>query len=528
MTGCAPDPDRTAHERSEETRGAVEQFLASSRQPVLIEAGEDPLPVTRETFAINARGGFVVIECWNATRNLVRRVRGIVAARRGMLELEIERFGSRTGKLALIDLADPSNRDAGKRGARLKYRERFRRSLRRQFPNWRIAELSVETDLHHSLSPSYPRALLRKGIAGIAAIGADENALSPEGALSFGLIWLDYLRRREAPNPARTRPTGLSIEGLAIFVPVGAEATTCHRVRHLNPEAARYWTFVHGPGGDEDLIDPGDYTNFDTHLPLCRSPLAESRPELLAWVDRIAGIDGVQKRENMDGSVTLAVRGLEFARAVGDELRFGIDTQHSGRHVAGIERHIAEIEQLAVGLAAMRHGDAGDRMNPLYLRHPEAWLESQVRDSIEQLDATLFSTPLYGQVPHFAAGERSVMDVLAVNRDGVLVVIELKASQDIHLPLQALDYWMRVKWHLDRGEFQGRGYFPGIELRRNAPKLLLVAPALDFHPSNETILRFFSKEVQVERVGVGIEWKRDLRVMFRVPSSPCPNPYFAR
>jgi hypothetical protein len=354
MTGCAPDPDRTAHERSEETRDAVEQFLASSRQPVLIEAGEDPLPVTRETFAINARGGFVVIECWNATRNLVRRVRGIAAARRGMLELEIERFGSRTGKLALIDLADPSNRDAGRRGARLKYRERFRRSLRRQFPDWRIAELSVEADLHHSLSPSYARALLRKGSAGIAAIGADENALSPEGALSFGLIWLDYLRRREAPVPARTRPTGLSIEGLAIFVPVGAEATTCHRVRHLNSEVARYWTFVHGPGGDEDLIDPGDYTNFDTHLPPHRTPLAESRPELTAWVDRIAGIDGVQKRENMDGSVTLAVRGLEFARAVGDELRFGIDTQHSGRHVAGSERHIAEIDQLAVGLAAIQ------------------------------------------------------------------------------------------------------------------------------------------------------------------------------
>ncbi len=487
------------------------------------------MAVTRETFAITARGGFVVIECWNATRNLVRRVRGIATARRGMLELEIERFGSRTGKIALIDLADPSNRDAGKRGARLKYREQFRRSLRRQFPNWRIAELSVEADLHHSLSPSYPRALLRKGTAGIAAIGADEEALSPEGALSFGLIWLDYLRRREAPRQGQARSTpGLSIEGLAIFVPVGAEAITCHRLRHLNPEVARYWTFVQGPGGDEDPIDPGDYTNFDTHLPPYRSALAESRPELIAWVDRIAGIDDVQKRENMDGSVTLAVRGLEFARAVGDELRFGIDTQHGGRHVAGGERHIAEIEQLAVGLAAMRHSDAGDRMNPLYLRHPEAWLESQVRDSIEQLDATLFSTPLYGQVPQFAGGDRSVIDILAANRDGVLVVIELKASQDIHLPLQALDYWMRVKWHLDRGEFEGRGYFPGIELRRDAPKLLLVAPALDFHPSNETILRFFAKEVQVDRVGVGIEWKRDLRVMFRVPSSPCPNPYFAR
>ena len=362
----------------------------------------------------------------------------------------------------------------------------------------------------------------------LCIFGASEDALSPEGSLSFGLIWLDYLRRREAPRPKPARSAGLTIEGLAIFVPVGAEATTCHRIRHLNPEVARYWTFVQGPGGDEDPIDPGDYTNFDTHLPPYRSPLAESRPELIAWVDRIAGVDGVQKRENMDGSVTLAVRGLEFARAIGGELRFGIDIQHSGRHVAAGERHIAEIEQLAMGLAAMRHADVGDRMNPLYLRHPEAWLESQVRDSIERLDATLFPIPLYGQVPHFAAGERSVIDVLSVNRDGVLVVIELKASQDIHLPLQALDYWMRVKWHLDRGEFEGRGYFPGIGLRRDAPKLLLVAPALDFHPSNETILRFFAKEVQVERVGVGIEWKRDLRVMFRVPSALCPNPYFAR
>jgi hypothetical protein len=97
--------------------------------------------------------------------------------------------------------------------------------------------------------------------------------------------------------------------------------------------------------------------------------------------------------------------------------------------------------------------------------------------------------------------------------------VEVKASQDIHLPLQALDYWMRVKWHLERGEFSGRGYFPGLELRADPPRLLLVAPALDFHPSNETVLRFFSPEVEVERVGVGIEWRQELRVMFRSPAS---------
>ncbi|MDA2915079.1 hypothetical protein MYX77_14205, partial [Acidobacteriia bacterium AH_259_A11_L15] len=30
-------------------------------------------------------------------------------------------------------------------------------------------------------------------------------------------------------------------------------------------------------------------------------------------------------------------------------------------------------------------------------------------------------------------------------RNGNLVVIELKVSADPHLPLQALDYWMRVR-----------------------------------------------------------------------------------
>ena len=135
---------------------------------------------------------------------------------------------------------------------------------------------------------------------------------------------------------------------------------------------------------------------------------------------------------------------------------------------------------------------AADRQNPLYLRHPEAWLESQVRRGIEQIDANFYPAPVYGQVPQFAGGERGVMDLLAADRDARLAVIEVKAVEDIHLPLQALDYWMRVKWHLDRNEFSGRGYFPAIGAwRRRSPRLMLVAPALDFHPSNEVVLRLF-------------------------------------
>jgi hypothetical protein len=504
-----PATGKAARGNPHEAYLAIERFLKASQQPVLMEPGDDPVPIASDTFALNRRGETVTLESWSQARNLVRRVRGIHLERRGRLELDVERFGGRTGTLTLVDLADPNNRDADRRGARLKYRERFRRSLRRQFPEWRIVELSTETDLHHSLSPSYPRALLRKGTAGLAAIGAAEGSASPEEALSFGLIWLDYLRRRE---------TRLTIEGLAIFVPAGAESTTCHRVRYLNPQAARYAVFVHDPGGHEDAVDPGDYTNFDTRLDPCRQALGESPTQLVSWVQRLAKIDGVEQRNRPDGTVSLAVRGLEFARTSGDDLLFGLDH----KHIAGSDAHLDEIEQLALGLAQMRHADAVDRMNPLYARHPEAWLESQLRTSIERVDARLHSSPVYGQVPQFAARERSVIDLLAVDRDGRLAVIEVKAGQDIHLPLQALDYWMRVKWHLDRGEFAGRGYFPGISIINTPPRLLLVAPALEYHPSNETVLRYLSREVEAERFGVGLEWKRDLRVMFRVSSSPWP------
>jgi len=138
-----------------------------------------------------------------------------------------------------------------------------------------------------------------------------------------------------------------------------------------------------------------------------------------------------------------------------------------------------------------------------------------VRADLETIDATLQPGPVYGQVPEMSGGSRGIPDLLAVDRNGRLAILELKASQDIHLPLQGLDYWMRVKWHLDRGEFTEKGYFPGIALRKDAPRLLLVAPALDWHPANEVILKYLHPGIDIERVGIGLEWRRGIEVMFR-------------
>jgi hypothetical protein len=213
----------------------------------------------------------------------------------------------------------------------------------------------------------------------------------------------------------------------------------------------------------------------------------------------------------------LRVRGIEFAELSASGLFFGISSREPAR-----EYHLGEIARLAEELDRAR-SVTSDHGHPLYRQYPEAWLESMARGDIQTLDATLRPTPIYGQVPAFAAGDRGVLDLLAVDLSGRLTVIELKASADLNLPLQALDYWIRVKWHLDRGEFGGNGYFPGVELRPDPPRLLLVAPAMEFHPTTETLLSYFAPVIDVERVGLAVEWRKGLQVMFRLTGAQRPH-----
>jgi hypothetical protein len=125
-------------------------------------------------------------------------------------------------------------------------------------------------------------------------------------------------------------------------------------------------------------------------------------------------------------------------------------------------------------------------------------------------------------VPAVTGLDRGVIDLLALDAFGRLAVLELKATADLHLPLQALDYWMRVRWHAEREEFSAKGYFPGLPLTTRAPRLVLIAPAFEFHPTTETILRYFSPQLEVERIGLAVEWQKKVKVLFRMrgPQSP--------
>ena len=169
---------------------------------------------------------------------------------------------------------------------------------------------------------------------------------------------------------------------------------------------------------------------------------------------------------------------------------------------------------IAQRLAAVRHA-GGDRNHPLFRAQPERWLEAQVVRQVEVIDPALDPACVYSQVPAFSAADRAVIDVLAVTRAGRLTVIELKADEDLQLPLQGLDYWSRVRWHQERGEFQRFGYFPGLALSAEPPLLYLAAPALHLHPTTDTLLHYVAPEIEVTVVGVDERWRDNLRVVFR-------------
>jgi hypothetical protein len=218
--------------------------------------------------------------------------------------------------------------------------------------------------------------------------------------------------------------------------------------------------------------------------------------------------------------ISFRIKGLEFARArvahdprsfsSGEEIVFGVGPEErvlDGRN----EEEFTNLVQLA---AAVRCHD-GPRTHPLWRMHPERWLESVVVEDVAALDERLCHDSVYEQVPAFSAADRAMIDVLAMTRDRRLAVIELKADEDLHLPLQGVDYWSRVAWHQSRGELAKYGYFPGGELSPERPLLILVAPALHVHPATDTILHYLSPEIEWELLGIDEHWREGVRVVFR-------------
>lgn len=482
-------------------RAEAERFLASCRDPVLIEPGEAPFALGGAEWALTERGQFVLLEAWDETRNLARRVTAVIESRQGRLVLAVERFGGREGTLTLADRGDPAAASALLRGGRMELLELLRRWLARQYPGWRLREITAGMDLEHSLSGACPRALLTLGGRHCAAVAADrEHAPS---ALTQALLWADHLRRRG----------GEDMHSIALFVPRGTESGIALRLRWLNVRAE---LFVWDGHGVEERADAANFGNLLRELPPWAEPPAAESGEAARWVHELRLEEGVGAVASAPGEWSLRVHGLEFARYRKGELFYGVFRRRRAMSVEPVRR-------LARELARIRSLDGPEPLHEWRHAKPEAWLESVLRQRLDVIDPLLLPEPVYSQAAAVEGTERGIMDLLALRRGGRLTVIEIKASADLELPMQALGYWSIVAHHAARGDFARCGYFRGHSLDPRPPRLVLVAPALEFHPSTETLLGFFHQDVEVERVGLGVEWQQRPRVTLRVHGSARPE-----
>ena len=483
-------------------QSVVETFVAGASQPVVLDPGEEPLALIAGQWGFSQWNGRLVLQAWNAERNLVRKIAGMKLQRRDRIALVTERFPKTEGELQIADLSAPANHELGRKTSRVAFRERFQLMLSREFPQWRLEEVTVEQNLEHSLSASYARAFLRSGSRGIAVIAAPPDTSDPAGIVACGLIWLNYLRTREKP---------LTIQTLALYLPLKGERAAGLRAAWINRAFVECRLFAYDDRDRCGEIDFADCGNIDSTLPPCRRPeLPNGQNPVLSEMP-----GDVARVEQSDGSVSFQIRGLEFARASGGKLTCGIArrTRCTPGNAVAMAREISRV----------RSADAEDGQHPLYSANPEGWLESQVRDDPAAIDASLLREPLYGQVPVFGGGDRGIIDLLGIDHTGRLVVIEIKATADLQLPFQSLDYWLRVRKHLAAGDFERLGYFAGQVIRPDPPRILLVAPALEFHSTTETLLEALMPSIEFTRVGLAADWRTGLRVMFRLRGSERPR-----
>jgi len=490
-------------ELAAELEATLREFAAAA--PVEVrENGGRVTPLAGLSWEVRGAAEKPLLHLWSAEYNLTRRVLAITDHSEQCLTLAVERFGrSKPDRLEFVRVnCDRSARET----TRHAFCEQLRRILAEQFPDEIVESLSISADLEHSLSGNYARGILRRASARWAVLGVadSESAHTVENSLTFALLWLERTRQSSKHGP---------IAGLRLILPKGGARVVAQRVGALRPQLALE-LYERDPVREVlHRLDPRTAGNIDSWI------VPQRETQLLLDQARVA-LDPIvalaPRAISLHPSVAsaevwLRFRGLAIARW--DEGRVFFGTGERREELRAASR--PALKKLLHDLETYRHPLATDTRHALYRAQPERWLEAIVREDVTRVDAQLDARFVYTQVFANAGGEHGILDLLGVTRSGRLAILELKATEHIHLALQAAGYWRHVWHHLERQDLSRYGYFSGVQLQAAPPLVYLVAPALRFHPATDELLRYLSPEVEVVRVGLAESWRRGVRVVMR-------------
>lgn len=478
---------------------SLDELLDASAEWLIVGENGRAFPVTRSEIEIDA----------DANKTLF----GVVDEK-GFRSRRIEQFDMENGEV-LVTVAGAYSRES---------------EILRLIPRVSAAELSANVELARltraneiaSIVENYEAGIkiirvgLNKGSGRFAEIIADAGpkrfgvfadvvgGATAEAMLASGILWFERLQMR-AKKPARElhivveRRAAANLQKLHALLKVAIrssvkifETDRKGGVEKLKPRAdisiSRLWREKPKKLNLPDEIVPGEIA----------SRMIGLAPD---------EIDVIHSRQGE----TLRFNGMAFARvrcmAGRESAWFGIDRVK--RPLS--EQSSPDLEKLVDELKTYRTVGTDSRRHEFYRASPESWLESILRRNIKLLDSNLILAPIYNQFRTVA----DKIDLLALRRDGRLVIIEIKASPDRETPFQAADYWRKIEHLRRRGELKRARVFGDLQMIDMPALVYAVAPALSFHRDFEHFARMLSPEIELWRFELHENWREEIKVIAR-------------
>jgi hypothetical protein len=506
----ARDELENARRRIVELIGAHGEWFYSQN------AGSDTLALSRGELDFRVSHGRLIFSCWSEQGTLIWRVNAWEWASEKLLLEVTRRMGAERATLELVPRASASAISELVSRARRRNCARMAWLACAQARGAKVERASLNPGTRRGQPGRYARIVLRLAHERIAVTGTVDAARERDidAFLSSALIW--FMRKLE--NSSATP----RIQKLWLIVQKESVEPATERIALLRESLRRAITLYEIDDDWQELAPVPLLEQVELwtkHPARFRSPPVETG--ISREGSRIVALapDAIDVMRARHGE-TLRYHGLPFARIrrvmSSERVWFGLDGSRSGRRLLD-ESTEQEWMKLLRELQEHRRAGAGDHQHALYKALPEAWLESMLRRDITRLDPGLRIAPLHAQFrasPTHGAGSRPI-DLLALRRDGRLVVIELKISEDRQHVIQGAHYWQQVEAHRRRGHITRARLFDDAAITDEPPLVYLVAPTLRFHRSFHTLAKVIDPTIEIYRFDINEDWRAGVRVMRR-------------
>ncbi len=484
--------------------GSSSWFFAEGASAPRVELHQDDWDLYRRHEAL-------FLTCFGARGARIWRVKGWVWTGAKLLIEATSRAGAENSVLEFVPRASAADGKAAVVAARAARCQKLALLACEATTGAQTEGARLSTGARRGEPGRYARILLRRARERICLTGpvVPLGAEAAEAFLTSALLWFARLTDRRKARPERLWLAATHELALALAERVALLRAELRRVIELfeMDEAQGSFNPVRVPLLNELLeAEPRAIYPIKHKASATAERIMELAPD---------AVDLVRTR----GGETLRFRGLAFARVrrvIGSEaIWFGVDSARRRRVVD--DESWNDFLKLFDELVEHRRPGASNQRHALYRAAPEAWLESILRRDITRLDPGLRLAPLHAQfrLSHERTTGSRPVDLLALRRDGRLVVIELKVSEDAALPIQGADYWRRISAYHRSGRIRSAHLFGDAEISDQPPLVYLVAPLLSFHRAFQTLAMMISPEIKMYRFDLNEDWRTGVSVARR-------------